>query len=440
MTIPLNIQQMMANGRYQAYTYAYPHKTAYRPLTPPQPLAPLWAQENQDNLFLYLHIPFCEMRCGFCNLFTTANPQTDTVTRYLHTLRHQAQQLRHILPHGRIAQVAIGGGTPTYLTPAELDTLFTIIVDIWNVDPTHTPIAIEASPATATPDRLARLRDFRISRLSLGLESAIPAELRALGRPERLAAMTAAWPHLHHADFPSLNIDLIYGIPGQTPTSWRQSLQLLVDHQVDEIYLYPLYVRPLTGLGRQGTIADNRFQLYQIGRDFLLDNGYHQQTMRHFQRHPTTNATTTYHCQEDGMIGLGCGARSYTRTLHYATDYAVSRPNVRAILHDWLNRPTTSWTQADYGFHLNQDEQKRRYLLKSLLHHTGLHTTHYQAYFGTHPLTDFPQLNDLVTTDLATATPTHYTLTPTGLAWSDAIGPWLYSPTINHLSQTFTLT
>ncbi|MDO5683079.1 MAG: hypothetical protein Q4G46_09675, partial [Propionibacteriaceae bacterium] len=64
---------------YVGYTYGYPHKTAYRPLDPPVDLASLWAAENRTHLFGYLHLPFCEMRCGFCNLFTTANPRDDVV-------------------------------------------------------------------------------------------------------------------------------------------------------------------------------------------------------------------------------------------------------------------------------------------------------------------------------------------------------------------------
>lgn len=66
-----SLQEMLQASPYQAYVYSYPHKTAYRPIDPPIPLETLWSQQNRQALFLYIHIPFCEMRCGFCNLFTT---------------------------------------------------------------------------------------------------------------------------------------------------------------------------------------------------------------------------------------------------------------------------------------------------------------------------------------------------------------------------------
>src|SRR5205085_9234220 len=101
-------------------SYAYPHKTAYRPFEPPLPLGDLWAGEERDALFLYLHVPFCEMRCGFCNLFTTANPGDDLEAAYLAALDEEADRVGAGLGPAAFARVAIGGGTPTYLEPGAL--------------------------------------------------------------------------------------------------------------------------------------------------------------------------------------------------------------------------------------------------------------------------------------------------------------------------------
>ena len=88
-----------------------------------------------------------------------------------------------------------------------------------------------------------------------------------------------------HAPRARLNIDLIYGIAGQTPDSWRYSLDAAVAYRPEEIYLYPLYVRPLTGLGKRGRAWDDqRRTLYQQGRDYLLERGYRQVSMRMFER------------------------------------------------------------------------------------------------------------------------------------------------------------
>ena len=98
-------------GRYQAYSYSYPHKTAYREFAQPLDLKSVWEKEKRDALFLYLHIPFCEMRCGFCNLFTTSNPETSFEGLYLNALERQAQRVRGALGDSKFARMAPGGGT-----------------------------------------------------------------------------------------------------------------------------------------------------------------------------------------------------------------------------------------------------------------------------------------------------------------------------------------
>src|ERR1700741_655603 len=111
-------------GPYQGYVYAYPHKTSYRPLTPRPSLSDVWAAERRHALFLYLHVPFCEMRCGFCNLFTRPVPDEAVVDAYLAALERQARVVRRALDDGgdfAFARIAIGGGTPTYLSPAQLE-------------------------------------------------------------------------------------------------------------------------------------------------------------------------------------------------------------------------------------------------------------------------------------------------------------------------------
>jgi oxygen-independent coproporphyrinogen III oxidase len=75
-----DLQSLLAESLYQAYVYSYPHKTAYSPLNPSVSLADLWSKQDKKSLFLYIHIPFCEMRCGFCNLFTTVTHNEDFVT------------------------------------------------------------------------------------------------------------------------------------------------------------------------------------------------------------------------------------------------------------------------------------------------------------------------------------------------------------------------
>jgi oxygen-independent coproporphyrinogen-3 oxidase len=127
------------------------------------------------------------------------------------------------------------------------------------------------------------------------------------------------------------------------------------------------------------------------------------------------------------MVGLGPGARSYTRALHYSTEYAVGQGGVKKIIEDYHARPAATQAQAVWGVALSEREQKRRYVIKSLLRAEGLSLAAYQARFGTTVLEDLSELSELSELRLMTEEAGTLKLTAEGLAWSDTIGPWLYS-------------
>lgn len=430
---------LLTGSPYQGYAYAYPHKTAYRPLAPPPALAPLWAEERRDALFLYLHVPFCEMRCGFCNLFTQAQPRGDLPRQYLEALRRQAERVRTALGLARFARAAVGGGTPTFLDVRGLAALFAIMAEVFGVDGRRVPVSVETSPGTADPEKLALLREVGVQRVSIGVQSFVEAENRAAARPQPTAEVVTALERLRAAGFPVLNIDLIYGLPGQTVASWLASLRAALHFAPEELYLYPLYVRPLTGLGRSRRLWDDeRLACYREARSLLLEAGYTQVSMRLFRaRHAPADEGPVYCCQEDGMIGLGCGARSYTRGLHYATDYAVGAKEVRAILAEYVARPAAGFDVATTGFRLDGAEQRRRYVIQSLLQREGLGLAAYARRFGSDVRDDLLELADLEELGLEESTEGCLRLTAAGLERSDAIGPWLYSAPVRALMEGY---
>ncbi|WBB81090.1 STM4012 family radical SAM protein [Micromonospora sp. WMMD882] len=416
---------------YQGYLYAYPHKTAYRPLRPRPALRDVWAGQARDALFLYLHVPFCEMRCGFCNLFTRANPPAQQVGAYLRQLRRQAERVRAALGGDtRFVRAAFGGGTPTYLEAGELVELFDIAEETAGGPLAGLPVSVETSPATATPDRLAVLAERGVTRVSIGVQSFLDAEARAAGRPQRRDEVERALGAIRAAGVPVLNVDLIYGIDGQTAASWLASLEAALAWRPEELYLYPLYVRPLTGLGRRArTRADwdaERLARYTEATQVLDAAGYRQESMRQFRRADVaTPAGPDYCCQDDGMVGLGCGARSYTSALHYSFDYAVGVTEVRAVLDDYSARPAGDFDHAEVGIVLDDAEQRRRWLIQSLLRVDGLDPAAYRQRFGAAHTDDFPELAELTRRGWATADGAR--LTAAGLARSDLVGPWLVS-------------
>ncbi|NVJ20345.1 MULTISPECIES: STM4012 family radical SAM protein [Myxococcus] len=432
------LEQMLGETPYVAYLYGYPHKTAYRPFTPALSLESVWAEERRDALFLYFHVPFCEMRCGFCNLFTAAGPKQDVVEGYLGALEREAHRVKAALGTASFARLAVGGGTPTLLDVAGLHRVFDLAEKVLGADPHHIPVSVEVSPETVDAEKLRALRSRGTDRVSIGVQSFIEAEVAAVKRPQQTAQVEAALDLIRSTGFPTLNLDLIYGMEGQTVETFLYSIQQALRFTPEEVYLYPLYVRPLTFLGKKARAWDDlRIALYRAGREFLLAQGYTQVSMRMFRaRHAPDAGGPVYRCQEDGMVGLGCGARSYTGQVHYSSEYAVGSREVRSIIASYSARTSESFGEVGYGFRLDGEERRRRYMLLSLLAE-GVDFATYREQFCTDVLEDFPELLELEVHGLARRDETALRLTAAGVELSDLIGPWLHSTGVRELSQEY---
>ena len=422
---------------YSGYLYAYPHKTAYRAFEPNLSFDSIWKTEKLDSLFLYIHIPFCEMRCGFCNLFTMTGVENSAVQAYLQALRREVESVKSILPNAAFSEVAIGGGTPTFLKADELDEVLRLTQILI---PNDRPLSIESSPSRTTIDRLQVLEHRNVSRISLGVESFSSTDLRAMGRPAQAIDAVNALDNIRQFTKADLNIDLIYGAQGQSVKAFTDDIKRALDWSPEEIFIYPLYVGPLTGLSKhshnhnQNDWDAHRLAQYRAGRALLLDMGYHQSSMRRFVK-SKTQSRSHYSCQEDGMIGLGAGARSYTRDVHYSSDYAVKRQAIQSIIKDYTEQ--NDFSKIRHGIRLSTDEQKRRYVIKSILNSDGLDLQAYKDRFKTSALSDLVDLKLLIEVDYLFQTQTHLTPTPLGLERSDAMGTFLISANIEKSMKAY---
>lgn len=455
-TLDVLSDSLLDQNFYQGYSYSYPHKTAYRTLQPAMSLQDVWARESKHALQLYVHLPFCEMRCGFCNLFTQAQPAEEIVARYMESLRIQSSRVARALGPVNVAKWALGGGTPTYLAVNALEKLFSSFRADFSVDPRAIPTSIEASPGTVTVEKLALLREVGVERVSMGVQSFLDGENEAIGRHQPLALLETALERLRAARFPIVNLDLIYGLPRQTVAGWLTSMDKALEYAPEEIFLYPLYVRPMTGLDKMSTSPralttvhsndsscrppslDFRLECYREARLFLLARGYTQISMRVFRApHAPAPRGSGYRCQDDGMIGLGCGARSYTRGLHYAHQFAVGHQAVRAVIDDYLETSAESFSWARHGFALDIDEQKRRYLIQSLLQCEGIDTGAYHERFHCGLCEDFPHLVAWEKAGWIENADGRIRLTSQGLERSDQLGPALYSARVRALMEDY---
>ena len=217
-----------------------------------------------NDLGLYLHVPFCLRKCGYCSFYSEAGRQD--CSSYLAAVTRQIRQFSRrgdpcdrpanpgeyeIRPYERqLTSIFFGGGTPTMLPP---EALCALLAECRQCFPCaeEAEISLEANPATVDLAALHTLRQAGFNRLSLGVQSLHDAELRQLGRPHTAAEAAQTAKLAQQAGFATLNLDLMYGLPGQTLPSWRETLAQALALRPQHLSIYELTIEEGTPFARQ---------------------------------------------------------------------------------------------------------------------------------------------------------------------------------------------
>ena len=436
----------MFQNTFQGHVSCYPHNTAYRPIAPTISLQNAWKYESLEALNLYLHIPFGESHPRI-----SESTDKELISKYLETVDLQARQIRHELSTATFGSLIIGGGSPTCLSIEHWKQVFETLHGTLGVGPQRIPISCQGSPATIDEAKLVFLREQGVDRLSLAVQSHETSESSRSGQPQDSTAVAKAIELIRQAEFPTLNLRLIYGARQQCTESWLQMVDLATHYRAEEVSLDPLYLSPpaTPTAGNQGQQLSGqldwdtqRLDAYRAARDYLSASGYEQVSFRKFQRSDAKpecqSKFNDFNGRSQGTIGLGCVARSYTRDLHYSLglDCAVDNGQVVDAVNAYVNKTAEEFRVVQHGHYLNLEDQKRRFVIAGLLRSEGADTLDYEARFGSYVMQDLPQLLELVLNGYMHWDDTRLQLTHSGLELSDAIGPWLYSDKVNSLMET----
>lgn len=423
----MNEQQQIS--RYVSYMYSYPHKTAYRTLTPPVSLSPYLERLEGREASLYFHIPFCAHKCGYCNLFSQQCCDAERISLYLHTMRRQAEQLSVAAQGLKFTSFAVGGGTPLILDEGQLEELF-CLAELFGVHPSRVFTSVETSPEYTQKTVLRQLRARGVERLSMGVQSFNETELKKLKRRPGLGTVVGALENIVEAGFPQFNLDLIYGIEGQTVESFMRSLNTALTYRPNELFIYPLYVRPGTRINVRST-DDIGYAIYKSARELLVGQGFVQTSMRRFVRRETTE--TEFSCGDEVMLSCGAGGRSYLGNLHYATPYAVRQQAIADEIDHYIR--TTDFMTAANGFLLSTEEMQIRFIIKNLMYHRGVDLAEYEKRFGEKP--DRNLFREFTDRGWIEETGRIVRLTEEGMAYSDYIGQAFISPVVRKLMSEY---
>jgi len=240
----------------------------------------------ERDLGVYLHVPFCRVRCGYCdfNTYTASEIRGVKQSDYAGQAAAEVAFARGALADAGVAERAVstvffGGGTPTLLPSADLIRMLDAVRDAWGLDP-GAEVTTEANPDSVTEAGLAELAEAGFTRVSFGMQSAVPHVLRTLERTHDPARIPLVVEWARAAGL-QVSLDLIYGTPGESLDDWRRSLELALAQRPDHLSAYALIVESGTKLARQiarGEVAqpDDELQAdqYELADELLAASGY----------------------------------------------------------------------------------------------------------------------------------------------------------------------
>lgn len=197
------------------------------------------------NMGVYIHIPFCRSKCGYCD-FNSFSGISQLIPEYVDALTREIE-LRSEGARQRVSTIYLGGGTPSLLTPHQITGILDACRAHFAVDP-DAETSIEANPGSITPEWLRAIRLAGVDRISMGFQSIDDEELRLLGRTHTARQAVDAYTMARDASFWNVNIDLIYGLPGQSLARWQKMLEEAISLSPDHFSLYPLTLEETTPL------------------------------------------------------------------------------------------------------------------------------------------------------------------------------------------------
>ena len=269
---------------------------------------------------IYIHIPFCESRCAYCDFYST------TLLRhreaYIETACRELKSRLHELDGKQIKTIYFGGGTPSTLTIEELERIFKCIRELMAADDMdHMEITLEANPDDLTEEYVRGLRTLPINRISMGIQSFHDRTLRLVGRRHTAAEAIGAVRRCQGMGLTNISIDLIYGLPGETLEDWSHSLDQAIALDVPHISAYHLTYEEGTRLWRmkeQGIVTpideEQSIAAFNMLRSKLLDAGYGHYEISNFARPDFHSRHNSSYWQGTRYIGIGPGAHSYDGT------------------------------------------------------------------------------------------------------------------------------
>lgn len=273
-------------------------------------------------LGLYVHIPFCLSKCDYCDFCSFAGTTKKVRAQYLDALSRNAEEMGGETAEYYCDTVFVGGGTPPVIGESAFRRLIEELYrDFYVTDDAE--FTVEMNPATVEKHFARSLLKCGVNRISMGLQSADDGELKGLGRIHTLRDFEKSYEILRNAGFDNINVDLMYGIPDQTPESFFNTLKTVVALRPEHISAYGLQLEEGTPFWRRRDQLrlpdeDAEYAMYRYACEYLAENGYGHYEISNFARPGRECRHNKKYWNGERYLGLGCSAHSSFGGFHYS--------------------------------------------------------------------------------------------------------------------------
>lgn len=372
---------------------------------------------------LYIHIPYCLVKCPYCDFNVNAGkqwPEEQYIDALCAEFRHYATQAPW--RERAIETIYFGGGTPSLFAPASIERFLRCVTECCSLV-ADAEISLEADPASVSLEKLAGYRAIGVNRLSFGVQSFQPAVLKTLGRLHTVNDVNNSLAWVREAGFRNVSLDLIFAVPGQTLDMLADDLSQAVAYAPTHLSTYCLTYEertPFFSMRERGKLhpvsEDDEVEMYALVQEQCKRAGYRHYEISSFARPEFTSRHNANYWQGVSYLGLGAGAHSYANEPAWGKRWSNERHPRR-----YMERALTGGEANDGEERLTREQALGEFMFLNLRQLEGFLPIAFAGRFGVDLHTTFPQVNTLIADGLLTEKKGKIKLSERGLFLADSV-------------------